>query len=580
MKVISIVAIVAYVCFNSSGYIFAAMLLNNGENKPSVIKEGVVEYKNVNKNISPLAIEDFEEDHEKAVKWAEENFKVWNGILTAEQKQLLEDTVRFQGVNSELEKFRGQPIKDETIGKDVDRMDEALKDSNAKLNSSVYLYKNLRREELGYTPGSFYEKDKIKINREQFRQFSNDFKYGMIHDFMSANLTQHSGDQSQPILFHLKVPKGSSMGHLKEDQVFINRNQGFEVKSMKIITVKGREVIKVEAELVPATDVHKKVQNIENEMNADFKKEMGLDGKAVNLSVDSFYSSRVAERSKMLFQVLIKQMPKKSLPKTISRMKKDGAITFTDHDMTISGKAKDTKGAFEKDSKSLWVQINHEGHNQKKDEDINTLFREFGRAHDNLLFNNQSEKVNFKKIYEEEKNKIKIDDSIKKNTEEFFAGVFGYLLSPDSGIRKQIVEEAPGTAKFIKFLFQPNTSFDGVKNYLIDYKILSQNFITKAEARKLGWGPGEDLNQVAPGKSIGGDEFKNHEQKLPTKKGRVWYEADIDYKSGSRGSKRILYANDKESNGKINEVTLIYTTEDHYQNFKKIYEKDGSVNYE
>lgn len=123
-------------------------------------------------------------------------------------------------------------------------------------------------------------------------------------------------------------------------------------------------------------------------------------------------------------------------------------------------------------------------------------------------------------------------------------------------------EAAAGQASSSK----PIITFDGVKNYLIQHKKLPPNFITKAQAKKLGWKPGGDLSKVAPGKSIGGDVFKNLEGRLPNKPGRVWYEADIDYTKGKRGAKRIVYANDGNQ-----KVTLIYKTEDHYKTFQKLY---------
>lgn len=105
------------------------------------------------------------------------------------------------------------------------------------------------------------------------------------------------------------------------------------------------------------------------------------------------------------------------------------------------------------------------------------------------------------------------------------------------------------------------TGFDEVAQYLKHHKQLPDNFITKAQARRLGWDPGKgNLHEVAPGKSIGGDVFQNREGKLPRKQGRVWYEADIHYKSGRRGDDRILFSNDG----------LIYKTEDHYKTFEEI----------
>lgn len=105
------------------------------------------------------------------------------------------------------------------------------------------------------------------------------------------------------------------------------------------------------------------------------------------------------------------------------------------------------------------------------------------------------------------------------------------------------------------------TTFEGVAKYIQAHNKLPDNFITKNEAQKLGWDPQNgNLNKVAPGKSIGGDVFQNREKKLPNKSGRVWYEADINYKSGHRGKDRILFSNDG----------LIYKTEDHYETFQPI----------
>ncbi|MFB6367475.1 ribonuclease domain-containing protein [Paenibacillus elgii] len=105
------------------------------------------------------------------------------------------------------------------------------------------------------------------------------------------------------------------------------------------------------------------------------------------------------------------------------------------------------------------------------------------------------------------------------------------------------------------------TSFEDVANYIKAHNKLPDNFITKDEAGKLGWDPQKgNLHKVAPGKSIGGDVFQNREGKLPKKKGRVWYEADINYKSDRRGKDRILFSNDG----------LIYKTENHYETFEQI----------
>ncbi|MDT8718018.1 ribonuclease [Clostridium sp. 19966] len=103
--------------------------------------------------------------------------------------------------------------------------------------------------------------------------------------------------------------------------------------------------------------------------------------------------------------------------------------------------------------------------------------------------------------------------------------------------------------------------FQGVADYIHEYRHLPSNYITKAKAQALGWRPGEDLWDYAPGKSIGGDVFTNSEGVLPKATGRTWHECDINYNGGHRGADRLVYSNDG----------LIYGTSDHYQTFTCYY---------
>ena len=106
------------------------------------------------------------------------------------------------------------------------------------------------------------------------------------------------------------------------------------------------------------------------------------------------------------------------------------------------------------------------------------------------------------------------------------------------------------------------TSISEVTVYLIEYGMLPCNYITKAEAKELGWTAKKDnLGEVMPGCSIGGDKFQNREKLLPTKKGRTWYECDINAIDGKRSDERIVYSNDG----------LIYYTPDAFESFIKLY---------
>ena len=108
------------------------------------------------------------------------------------------------------------------------------------------------------------------------------------------------------------------------------------------------------------------------------------------------------------------------------------------------------------------------------------------------------------------------------------------------------------------------TSKEDVSLYLVEYGELPKNFITKKEARSLGWSGGS-LEPYAPGKCIGGDRFGNYEGNLPEVEGRTYYECDIDTLGAkSRWPKRIVYSDDGQ----------VYYTEDHYETFTLLYGDD------
>ena len=100
------------------------------------------------------------------------------------------------------------------------------------------------------------------------------------------------------------------------------------------------------------------------------------------------------------------------------------------------------------------------------------------------------------------------------------------------------------------------TSKDDVARYIKQFGALPRNFITKSQARALGW-RGGPLEPYAPGKSIGGDRFGNYERRLPPDSYR---ECDIDTRGKPRGAKRLVFTAKRR----------IYYTEDHYKTFKEV----------
>lgn len=97
-----------------------------------------------------------------------------------------------------------------------------------------------------------------------------------------------------------------------------------------------------------------------------------------------------------------------------------------------------------------------------------------------------------------------------------------------------------------------------VINYVKQNHKLPDYYITKNEAKKLGWNPAKgNLCDILPGKAIGGDKFGNREGNLPN--GEKYFEADVNYTCGNRNSDRIIFT----KNGDV------YLTKNHYKSFEK-----------
>lgn len=103
-----------------------------------------------------------------------------------------------------------------------------------------------------------------------------------------------------------------------------------------------------------------------------------------------------------------------------------------------------------------------------------------------------------------------------------------------------------------------------IADYIFAHGELPDNFITKKEARRLGWDTAVARNyvsDVAPGMSIGGDHFGNYEGRLPVEKGVEYREADCWYTGGRRNACRIIYSNQGR----------VWYTEDHYETFTELF---------
>jgi len=118
-----------------------------------------------------------------------------------------------------------------------------------------------------------------------------------------------------------------------------------------------------------------------------------------------------------------------------------------------------------------------------------------------------------------------------------------------------------GTPDVLPKQDEPIIEPQAIADFIFEYGRLPDNFITKSQAKAMGWDSEKnDLSDVAPGFSIGGDRFGNYEGLLPEKPGRKYYEADCYYTEGNRNAHRVVFSNDR----------LVFYTSDHYESFVEL----------
>lgn len=140
----------------------------------------------------------------------------------------------------------------------------------------------------------------------------------------------------------------------------------------------------------------------------------------------------------------------------------------------------------------------------------------------------------------------------------FFLAACGIIQTPEE-IETPTDDEVETTTGTPIIEGEAYDTAEEVALYLEEYGELPTNYLTKEEARDLGWNASDgNLWDVAPGASIGGDYFGNFEGLLP--EDGDYREADIEYEGGYRNAKRLVYSEDG----------YYYYTDDHYESFEEI----------
>lgn len=168
---------------------------------------------------------------------------------------------------------------------------------------------------------------------------------------------------------------------------------------------------------------------------------------------------------------------------------------------------------------------------------------------------------------------IKVDENSDKSAGVDVTSVAGVEGTEDSTGALEYLEasdedENVTSAEDLNQLDEDGYYYDveSVVLYLDTYDHLPGNYITKSEAKALGW-EGGSVEDYMEGGAIGGDRFGNREGILPD---NSYTECDIDTDGeSSRGAKRLVFTDDGQ----------YYYTEDHYDSFTEIIIVDGEIEY-
>ena len=135
-------------------------------------------------------------------------------------------------------------------------------------------------------------------------------------------------------------------------------------------------------------------------------------------------------------------------------------------------------------------------------------------------------------------------------------GVIGGQDGPTAVLTGEAVPSDADLPEYGEYYYD----LENVVLYLELYDELPDNYITKSEARDLGW-EGGSVEDYRDGAAIGGDRFGNREGLLPEAPGRTYTECDIDTDGfGSRGTRRLVFSSDG----------LYFYSSDHYAHFDEV----------
>ena len=415
-------------------------------------------------------IPDFEGKKEEAKKWADERYQNWTDrLLTKEEKAEIADYINdkeaAQKLNTYLEDIRGNTPDNSDYKEYIDRLDKGLK--KEKTTHVMYVYPRVSEEFFGHELGSF--RTGGTINQDKFKEFKGKFieNKGILKEngYLEVSLSGESPNLAQEPCFYMrvKVPVGSHGGYTGGLQggkdgthdFLLDRGYGLQFNDAKIITQKGREYIKVEAELLTKEKLDQKINDYSKKLNEELLNADIItieEHPLVKINFNGRFLNENYKTSKEIIEAM-KRLPTDFL-ELLNLRAKDIATAnglsesiniriiddYIDGSETLEGKHEQS-GEHE-----TYVSL------RAAKNPVQTALHEIGHALDDMLFDHISSEKDFGDLFQIEKENFPDDWYGRKDQEEYFAECFALYYYPNEIINAELKKRAPKTYEFIKNL--------------------------------------------------------------------------------------------------------------------------------
>ncbi|MGG1148180.1 ADP-ribosyltransferase [Bacillus wiedmannii] len=434
---------------------------------------------------------DFAHDKIGAERWAKEHFNRWKNDLSSGQVKLFDELKTpakpdEYHINRELKATggdinrraideEGQTIekeKTERYKREIDTIDKALRNTAGKTSNKMYVYKDMKLEDLNQTKETELV-DSINpniIDIEKLKDFKNNFNYGISSDYLIVNLSERQGGNNGILKWRIELPAGTHAGHLDEDRLVLQRNQGLEISGVTVINQKGKEYIRINAKLVTRDKINEKIQRTQSDLNKSWNEALGLPESTefIKFELNDRYASSVIEGARAMLHEMGSNVPNNVIKNAVHYMlEKNGGFIFTDNGLgnlpesyhpadptkQILDYYNNSKGSYNPENGTLILNGIIKSINGDVGMSSGPFIHEFGHVVDNLAAKHIgskafiSESAEFEKIFQKEMHNL--TPYAKSNEQAFFAEAFRMRFSNDFKEREKLETDAPETSGFI-----------------------------------------------------------------------------------------------------------------------------------